>query len=147
MRNFFIAFLDELGNFKHFEPYLFCHTFYFRTFNFYTLQSAIVKQRYHTHTYINLTVFVVKSIFLLLNESKLFFLQFAACTTSPIEFITCSFGWVIINFWSIFGRNFCHWIWNVRIISWRFGLQMVGFYFGNCSGTRWCYGKRSKKNV
>ena len=22
-RNFFIAFLDELGNFKHFEPYLF----------------------------------------------------------------------------------------------------------------------------
>ena len=40
---FLIAFLDDLGNFKHFEPYLF-----FRTFDFYTLQSAIVKQRYLT---------------------------------------------------------------------------------------------------
>ena len=42
----FIAFLDDLGNFKHFEPYLFFRTFYFRTFDFYTLQSVIVKQRY-----------------------------------------------------------------------------------------------------
>ena len=41
MRKFFIAFLDDLGNLKHFEPSLF-----FLTFNFYTLQSAIVKQRY-----------------------------------------------------------------------------------------------------
>ena len=36
--NFFIAFLDDLGNFKHFEPYLFVCTFYFRAFNFYTLK-------------------------------------------------------------------------------------------------------------
>ena len=28
----FIAFLDDSGNFKHFEPYLFFRTFYFRTF-------------------------------------------------------------------------------------------------------------------
>ena len=44
MRNFFIAFLNDLGNF---EPYLFFRTFYFHTFDFYTLQSAIVKQRYY----------------------------------------------------------------------------------------------------
>ena len=44
MRNFFIAFLDDLGNFKHFKPYLFFRIFYFCTFDFYTLQSAIVKQ-------------------------------------------------------------------------------------------------------
>ena len=43
---FFIAFLDDLGNLKHFEPYLF-----FLTFNFYTLQSAIVKQRYLSLVY------------------------------------------------------------------------------------------------
>ena len=42
---FFIAFLDDLGNLKHFEPYLF-----FRTFDFYTLQSAIVKQCYQYST-------------------------------------------------------------------------------------------------
>ena len=46
--NFFIAFLDDLGNFKHFEPYLFFRTFYFCMFDFYTLQSAIVKQCYPT---------------------------------------------------------------------------------------------------
>ena len=43
---FFFAFLDDLGNFKHFEAYLF-----FRIFNFYTLQSAIVKQRYHIYAF------------------------------------------------------------------------------------------------
>ena len=43
MQNFFIAFLDYLGNFKHFEPYLF-----FRTFDFYILQSEIVNQHYHS---------------------------------------------------------------------------------------------------
>ena len=46
--NFLIAFIDDLGNFKHFEPYLF-----FRTFDFYTLQSVIVKQRYHRYFFFN----------------------------------------------------------------------------------------------
>ena len=52
---FFIAFLDDLGNFKHFEPYWF-----FRTFDFYTLQSAIVKQHYHG-SHLNLKIIIPSS--------------------------------------------------------------------------------------
>ena len=43
VRNFFIAFFDDLGNFKHFKPYLF-----FRTFDFYTFQRIFLKLMLHT---------------------------------------------------------------------------------------------------